>query len=360
MSTEIVTTKEVLSRCWKVTIDIQIPSMVLVIDRQRDGVRKKTESLEVMADKVFLRRRQAVRKILVANGTAFDGGYLVPDDRIEDVIKEITGIAREFLAEIPGFVQEWPRAVDRLCMEMPEDADKIRKADQRAGGVVGLAKGLQFRLSKYRVNPDDDIPVDLSGIDAEVRGLAGQIAHEVSQEAKHGSPSMTGSVKSWKDWLAKMTSKIDALAFINPNLESLVHVVKEHVLPNLVGDEKGKVDEATGFIIGGVMSVLRDPNKMLSEGAPIGIKRKVDDHTGAVKSQDFAFDFDDSFTVVTDESAVAVVEDVAPQVVADKVEVDQDDFSEFLPVDDADAPASESAKADSVEIPDFGEVNLSW
>lgn len=356
-NSEIVTTKEVLSRCWKVTTDIQIPSFTLVIDRQRDGVRKKTESLEVMADKIFLRRRQSVRKLLVANGTAFDGGYLVPDDRIEDVIKEVTAIAREFLAEIPGFIQEWPRAVDRMCFEMPEDAEKIRKADQRAGGVVGLAKGLQFRLSKYRVNPDDDIPLDLSGIDAEVRGLAGQIAHEVSQEAKHGSPSMTGSVKSWKEWLGRMASKIGALAFINPNLESLVHVVEEYVLPSLVGDDKGKVDEQTGFIIGGVMAVLRDPQKMLTDGAPVGIQRQIQNRTCAPESRDFTLDFDSDFEMTDAAPVVKAVPavDEAPAVEAENAV--EDAFSEFVP---AEVEATAGVSVDTIEVPDLGEFNLNW
>lgn len=272
---EMISTRSVLSRAWKVTIDIQIPSMVLTIDRQRDGIRKKTETMEVMSDKVFLRRRQAVRKILVLNGTAFDGGYLIPDSRIEGVITEITAIGREFLAAIPGFFHEWPAAVDVLCSENAADAEKIRRADAKAGGVAGLAKGLQFRLSKYRVNPDEDIPLDLSGIDAEVRGLAGQIAHEVSQSAKHEAPAMNGNLSAWRSWFAKIASKIEALAFINPNLESLTAIIKEQVLPNLVDNGKGKIDETTGFIIGGVMSVLSNPQKMLSVGAPMEIERRI-------------------------------------------------------------------------------------
>lgn len=357
---EFVTTKEVLSRCWKVAVDIQIPSFTLCIERTKEGKKKKTEHVEVFSDKVFLRRRQAVRRTLIQNGTAFDGGYLIPDNRIEAVIKEITVIGREFLAAIPGFIQEWPVAVDALCIEVAEDADKIRAADMKAGGAAGLAAGLQFRLSKYRINPDDEIPLDLSGIDAEVRGLAGQISHEVAMEAKHGAPAMTGTVQAWKVWLSKVISKVEALAFVNPNLEALIRVVRESVLPALVGDDKGRVDESTGFILGGVLSVLRDPGLMLSEGSPVAIQRKVDG-IGAVAAVQQSFDVELPAT--------------APVAVAAPVVFDFSEFDEVMAADDealeqvvvepvASAPADppvvsepSGSSTGQVEVPAF---DLDW
>lgn len=271
----IISTKEVLSRGWKVTVEVTIPEFTLAIERKSDNLRNELKSIKVMRDGSFNRRRQAVRKLCLANGTAFDGGYLIPDERIDIVIAGATAIGREFLAAIPTVLTNWQMALDKAVLQAtPEEQPLIHAANARMGGAAGLASALSFRLSKYRLNPDDDsIPLDLSGIEQSVRGMAGQIAHEIAQETRHSSPSLTGNLSAWRSFLEGIASKLEALAFVNPNLESLQKMIKDRVLPSLTG--KGRVDEVSGFILGGVLRVLSDPQLLITEGAPIAVERTL-------------------------------------------------------------------------------------
>lgn len=274
-TSNIISTQAVLNRCWKVTVEITVPSFNLVIERNRNGMRSDEKMIRVMKDGSFNRRRQAVRNLCIANGSAFDGGYIIPDERIDYVISEATKIGREFLAAVPTVLTNWGTALDSALAEAtPEEYPLIQAANARQGGAAGLASALSFRLSKYRLNPDDDsIPLDLSGIEQSVRGMAGQIAHEIAQETRHGAPSLTGNLSAWRVWLSSISSKLEALAFVNPNLESLQKMIQERVIPALTG--KGRVDETNGFILGGVLRVLSDPHLLVTEGAPVSIERTL-------------------------------------------------------------------------------------
>lgn len=255
----IVTTSEIFDRCWKVTPRIGIPTGEVVIEKKVEGKKKTEVRIQVLPTSCFSKYKQEARRLCISAGTSFDRGFLIPDTRIEALTEKLTGIGKDFLAGVPDFLRQWNDAVVSRAKE--ETDDEIKAKIQLAGAAKAseMQNGLYFRVGKFKILPDD-VGGELDDLAFEVKGLAGQIAYEIAEDVKTSWGG--GATQRIRGTIARVKTKVEGLAFINPKFRELLGTIDKVVaqLP-----PAGQIEGEPYFLLIGLMDVLSKPERILGD-----------------------------------------------------------------------------------------------
>ena len=330
-------TSEILERCWKVSIDVNCPSFRLTLDRSQITEVKTNSFVDPLKDTYFVRYRQESRVFMLQHGVKFDGGYLVPDERVDEVMEGLAAIAAKYVANIDQAMIDWPESVEALMSRLMikgevEKAKLVEDAYVRNGGAEGPRRSLGFRYSKYKISYAEDSAYSL--IEHEASGLVGQIALDVQRilaEKKDGIAKEGLRMSTWLKMFKQIHRKVEGLAFISPEVAGLSEVLGDVIIPKL--QFSTKIDAADEILISGVIAQLNNISAIVSGSAIAGIRVLAEDGI-ASKADDGAW-------------AKAQVTNAA---------TDDDDEMDGL-FDDEDAPdsaeaAEADADADSAEFAD--------
>jgi len=98
--------------------------------------------------RVFHRKRRQVERELLAVGTRFLGGYLVPNSYAEAVLAEAKRLTNEARAAAEAFLADYDRHIDAWCAAYPRWEPAIRNA---IDPVEVVRAQLRFRVQAVRI-----------------------------------------------------------------------------------------------------------------------------------------------------------------------------------------------------------------
>ncbi len=175
--------------------------------------------------RVFHRKRRQVERLLLAFGTRFLGGYIVPNSHAAQVLAEANGLTAEARAAAETFLAEYDRHIDAWCAAYPSWEQAIRNAVDPLEVVRGQ---FRFRVQALQIETSKVIAEDTLAED--LREVGETIFSEVEQIARDLEQSFLG-----KDALSRralgtfrrIEDKLAALSFIDHRIDPVVHSLRD-------------------------------------------------------------------------------------------------------------------------------------
>ncbi|MGB5830837.1 MAG: DUF3150 domain-containing protein [Thiohalocapsa sp.] len=174
--------------------------------------------------RVFHRNKKRVERELLAVGTRFLGGYVVPNNRAAEVRAKADAITAETRAAAEAFLADYDGHIDAWCAAYPDWETAIRNAVDPVEVVRGQfrfrVQALQIETS--RVIGEDTLAEDLAEVGE-------SIFAEVEQMARGLERSFLG-----KDGLSRRAlgtfrriyDKLDALSFVDYRIDPVVRSIR--------------------------------------------------------------------------------------------------------------------------------------
>ncbi|MBK5938221.1 DUF3150 domain-containing protein [Halochromatium roseum] len=212
--------------------------------------------------RVFHRKRRQVERELLAVGTRFLGGYLVPNSHAAAVLVEANRLTGEARDAAEAFLADYDRHIDAWCAAYPRWEPAIRKA---IDPVEVVRAQLRFRVQALRIETSLAVAEDTLAEDLEAVGET--IFSEVERMARHLEASFLGKDELSQRVLGtfrRIADKLDALSFADYRIDPVVRSLRAWLarLP------------ATGSITGGLflegwalMRLVGDAEAMARHGA---------------------------------------------------------------------------------------------
>ncbi|MBK1620241.1 hypothetical protein CKO42_17695 [Lamprobacter modestohalophilus] len=212
--------------------------------------------------RVFHRKRRQVERELLAVGTRFLGGYLVPNSHAAAVLVEANRLTGEARAAAEAFLADYDRHIDAWCAAYPRWEPAILKA---IDPVEVVRAQLRFRVQALRIETSLAVAEDTLAEDLEAVGET--IFSEVERMARHLEQSFLGKDELSQRVLGtfrRIADKLDALSFADYRIDPVVRSLRAWLarLP------------ATGSITGGLflegwalMRLVGDAEAMARHGA---------------------------------------------------------------------------------------------
>ena len=114
--------------------------------------------------RIFHRKRRQVERELLAVGTRFLGGYLVPNSHAAAVLSEANRLTGEARAAAEDFLADYDRHIDTWCTAYPRWEPAIRKA---IDPVEVVRAQLRFRVQALRIETSLAVAEDTLAEDLE-------------------------------------------------------------------------------------------------------------------------------------------------------------------------------------------------
>lgn len=217
--------------------------------------------------KVFGTLKARAVNLLDRSGVRFLGGWAIPQDKAEAIVKDLTSIRTDFLTAKESFLSRYDEAVqdwiarhagwERIIAGSTVNADHVRS---RMG----------FRWQVYRVVP----PVtsgDLEyGLSDEVASLGPTLFCEVSKAATEAwHKCFAGRTEVTRKALSPLRTihqKLCGLTFVEPRVAPIASLVQAafESLP-----KRGKIEGASLLMLQGLVSLLRNPTALQEHGQMI-------------------------------------------------------------------------------------------
>ena len=118
--------------------------------------------------------KQRARALLEQNGVPFMGGWGIPLDRAEEILKELKAHADEYESEKAEFLKNYDKKVEEWISQNPDFETQLRSAVKTAFEVDSR---IYARFTAVRVAP----VCDNDGLEAEVGSLGDRLLKEALQ-----------------------------------------------------------------------------------------------------------------------------------------------------------------------------------
>lgn len=202
--------------------------------------------------------KQRARSLLEANGVPFMGGWGIPLDRAEEILKELKTHADEYESEKAEFLKNYDVKVDEWIRQNPEFETQLREAVKTAFDVDSR---IYARFTAVKIAPVGDN----DGLDAEVGSLGGRLLKSISQAATRllveslTGKNETGVTQRPVGTLRKMREKLLGLQFLDDGISPLISMIDETIrrLP-----KSGKISGQAFWLMQGCVSILSDIDRM--------------------------------------------------------------------------------------------------
>ena len=212
--------------------------------------------------RVFHRYKQQLERELLAVGTRFLGGYLIPDRRAAALQQQAARITAEADAEAERFLSDYDRHIDAWCAAYPDWSAAIRNA---VDPVDQVRRQFRFRVQALRIENSPIVGTDTLANDLQEVGET--IFTEVEQLARGLERSFVGQASLSRRALGtfrRVHEKLDALSFVDRRIDPVVQAISQWLarLP-LTGPIEGQ-----RFLEGwALMRLVSDAETMARHGA---------------------------------------------------------------------------------------------
>lgn len=212
---------------------------------------------------VFQRKKDAMHRACLKYGTAFLGGYAVPDDeRADKLSNELQSIVKSAMDEKAELLKNYETWLDEFCAEHTQWAPQIRA---KAFTKAYIEDRVHFAFSAMRISAARDAGILAETLEAEVGGLLSSLLRDVADVAeKLLAESLSGRQKVTRKALRPIKAIRDKLlgfVFLDPRLQAVTAMI-DAVAAALPGD--GPIEGADLAMLWGIAGVLADPRKLMA------------------------------------------------------------------------------------------------
>lgn len=156
------------------------------------------------------RQRKAAERVCLGSGTRFMGGYAIPDESVDELVKRLDEIKRKFDMALTDFLSDFDSNKAAWLAENQEFAHIIR--DQVPDRVT-VANTFEFSFKLYKLDA-------VKGFEPDEQDIANQVLHEIGMTCKEMSNRMLDrktaiSGKKLSEQLDPLINKLDTLSFGN-------------------------------------------------------------------------------------------------------------------------------------------------
>lgn len=260
---------QILSQVWVVDPVISFTSGTasggdeLIDSESKDALRVGIQVLDPALLRPFGRHRQQVRRLAASLGTAFMGGYAIPDCHIQEFRNKVAAIIEKAIEEkndllehIEAHIQKWADAHPDLREVILANRPTMESIEKSFRFGVRICKVLPPEPESTGADPHNSIH-------EEIRGLPMQIAREISQDVADSWVGDEGKGKTSQrvvSLVRRIHKKAKGLSFLDKKMQSLVDVI-EGVLSSL--PPTGPIEGLPYYQLVGLLSMLKDPHRIL-------------------------------------------------------------------------------------------------
>lgn len=207
--------------------------------------------------KPFMKLRSEYRRLMSREGVSFMGGYAIPKDKTDTVLKKMEIIKSQYDCEVQDFLFKYPANVESWARQKPSWSASIRKD---APTVEKVAKSFKLLYQSYAVNPT---VADNAGtlLEEEATGLPYQVAKEVAQDMKDSFDGSKGVVtQRVRGLLIRARDKFRSFGFLDPSLEAAAKQLDSALAAM---PQTGPIQGTDFLVLAGLVATLTQPKKVL-------------------------------------------------------------------------------------------------
>ena len=212
--------------------------------------------------------------VLEKNGIRFLNGFALPQERMDEVIAELTSIKDDFDTAKASFLARYEKSVKDWIAKHPSWGEIITSAIVSEDYVRSR---LDFAWQMFRVAAPaaDDPQAMTDNLTQGVAGLGGTLFDEIAKDATDtwhrcyaGKAEVTRKALSP---LKTMYDKLMGLTFIEPRVAPVVELLDTalYSIP-----KRGPIAGTTLLMLQGLVSILRTPHELLTHAQMILDGRK--------------------------------------------------------------------------------------
>lgn len=208
--------------------------------------------------RAFTAARQAANRACRTKGVRFLSGWAVPDESVESLVAELNEISEKVIREKNILIGNWGDDIQRWVEANPQ----VANYQSRFPSMEHVSKQINASLAVYRINPATVNSTAEDGIQTEVKGLAGRVLNEISQDVLDTwKPGATQASQRIKGLLKRLSSKCRTLEFLGGNLSAVAKFIDQgvHALPT-----QGAIAGVDFMVLTGLLAILASPEKMMS------------------------------------------------------------------------------------------------
>jgi hypothetical protein len=175
--------------------------------------------------RVFHRHKKQLERELLAVGTRFLGGYLVPDRLAADLQTSAATISAEAQVDAEHFLTDYDRHIDAWCAAYPDWSAAIRRA---VDPVEQVRRQFRFRVQALRIESSPVVSADTL-ID-DLKDVGETIFTEVEQLARGLEHAFVGQAQLSRRALGtfrRVHEKLDALSFVDRRIDPVVTAIRQ-------------------------------------------------------------------------------------------------------------------------------------
>jgi hypothetical protein len=206
--------------------------------------------------KAFASARQQGNRICRNHGVKFLSGWAIPDAALDKVVGELNPLVEKVEEAKNNLLANWFQHLYEWG-ELHKEALPYRTRFPSVEYVRGQTGS---RISVFRIQPQSVSSKAEDGVEAEVKGLAGRVLHEIAQDVQDTwNPSATQASQRIKNLLGRIAGKCRTLEFLGGNLGSMASFIEDAIkrLPPV-----GAIQGPDYIYLAGILTVLSSPQKM--------------------------------------------------------------------------------------------------
>lgn len=264
-------TSSILENLYLVDVRVGFPcgttsgSDDLVATSEKEVVRVGVQIFDPKLQRPFSKARQQVRRLCTSLGSAFLGGYAIPENHIEEFRREVGQISSRFATDREVFLD----GLDAASMTWADSHPNLR--DVILSSRVNreqAEKAFKFGVRMCQVVPPEPGSVadtQDNYLFQEVKGLGVQIAREIAQDVNDSWGGDVGAGRTTQKvvgLIRRCRKKAHGLAFVHGKVKTLVDTI-DAVLTEL--PQSGPIDGIQYLKVVGLLRMLSDPRQILGD-----------------------------------------------------------------------------------------------
>lgn len=306
--------------------------------------------------KPFHRLKVEARRFLESYGMPFLGGYALPNSALQMVEEKLDAISVEYEREKGRFLANYDSSVQSWIQQNPEFASEIRRGVMQ---LEDVEKRIQFGWEIFRISPAEG-GQHSERMERKLRGLGDDLIAEVGKEGRKFLETCFGKEQvatSTAATLRAIRTKVEGLAFLNGNLQSLVDLIDECLKGYNLHKEGRFIVKPFLYQVLAVGMILSDEDK-IQDWADGNIHLgqyaetiRGNDHLALDKLEQLV-----PYDVESEDEEGEQSPESEPQVAAEPVEVPSNLFDDL-----DDIPLDAAPKVDpQIEVPELPDDNWAW
>lgn len=177
----------------------------------------------------FTALKKEAERICLAKGVRFLGGFAIPKENIDDLVKELKEIKQRFQEAKDSLLKDYNKEVNKWIAENPPEWATVIRAVIEPVSTIDQA--LHFNFAPVVVGSPEGMEDENEGLDEETDGLLGQLFHEIRMQAKTAfEASYIGRKEVTRKALRpimSMKDKLQGLSFLDPEIAEAIQGIEQ-------------------------------------------------------------------------------------------------------------------------------------